>query len=231
MQNKRMSPAAMRAVVASASVILLLTLIVTVITVLSGADRVGKKPIETLPATQPAQTEDAIGTQPDQPGVEIPEQTEPSVPTVTPISWHLPVSGGVLSKGHDLKTQVYSQTMNDYRVHCGVDLQVSLGDEVKAVADGVIGNIYADPFEGTCIRLLHKDGYVSVYKNLCPELIAGLKEGDSVAGGQTIATVGESAIIEICDEAHLHLEVYLNGHAIDPMSVLPYDANEVIYSE
>ena len=124
-----------------------------------------------------------------------------------------------------------SQTMNDYRVHCGVDLQVSLGDEVKAVADGVIGNIYADPFEGTCIRLVHKDGYVSVYKNLCPELISGLKEGDSVVGGQTIATVGESAIVEICDETHLHLEVYLNGSAIDPMSVLPYDANEVIYSE
>ena len=36
-------------------------------------------------------------------------------------SFILPVSG-TLSKGHDPKLQVYSNTMNDYRTHLGVDL-------------------------------------------------------------------------------------------------------------
>lgn len=236
MENKKYSPAAMRSMLVTMSVILLVAVIAVVITTLSGSDRVSPAPsvTETDPQTEKEpgdiETED-VGGETESPVVKPPVDSDPELPTVTPIVWYMPVDGSYLSKGHDLTKQVYSQTMNDYRVHSGVDLQVSLGADVMAAADGVIETIYKDPFEGTCIRIAHKDGYVSVYKNLSPNLPEWLKEGDSVMGGQTIASVGESAIIEISDEAHLHYELYLNGKAIDPLSVLPYHPDDATFGE
>lgn len=40
--------------------------------------------------------------------------------------------------------------------------------------------------------------------------------GDSVEAGQTIGAVGETALLEIADEPHLHFAVYANGDTIDP---------------
>ena len=95
----------------------------------------------------------------------------------------------------------------------------------------MVENIYTDPFEGTCLRISHAGGYRSVYKNLAPTLLSGLKEGDNVFGGQVLGSVGESAIIEISDEPHLHLEVYLDGVAVDPMSLLPALPQSPSYAE
>ena len=237
MEKKPYSPAAVRSMAVTASAILLTAVVAVVITVLSGANQSSVVP--------PVDSESASNTEPDKrPGVKPPAQTDdvigdpqdpprvdPTVPTVSEITWCMPVEGATLSKTHDMTKQVFSQTMMDYRVHCGVDLQTALGADVMSVADGVIENIYEDPFQGTCIRIAHADGYVSYYKNLAPSTVETLKEGDAVRGGQTLASVGESAIIEISDEAHLHFELYRDGTAIDPMSVLPYDASDASFDE
>lgn len=237
MEKKPYSPAALRSMAVTASAILLTAVVAVVITVLSGANQPSVvPPVDSESASNtepgkrpgvnpPAQTDDAIGKPQDPPTV------DPSVPTVSEIAWCMPVEGATLSKEHDMTKQVFSQTMMDYRVHCGVDLQTSLGADVMSVADGVIENIYEDPFQGTCIRIAHADGYVSYYKNLAPNTVETLKEGDAVRGGQTLASVGESAMIEISDEAHLHFELYRDGNAIDPMSVLPYNASDASYDE
>jgi len=232
------NPAAWRSVVLTACVILLCAVIAVVITLLSGADKPAQPPVYTDPAGSEPETDPAPPTTSRPPvttdrpvDLPTPPEADPSLPTVTPIVWSMPLEDAVLSKGHDLQNQVYSQTMNDYRVHCGVDLQTVTGADVLAVADGVVENIYVDPFEGTCLRIGHRDGYVSVYKNLAPALLEGLKEGDSVQGGQTLGSVGESAIIEISDEPHLHLEMFCDGRAVDPLSLLPYLPGEGGYGE
>jgi murein DD-endopeptidase MepM/ murein hydrolase activator NlpD len=175
------------------------------------------------------------GTVTNPPSTNAPIVTDPPVQTVPPVSdeaptvkpekdWSsetlmLPVDGTVI-KEHDLLHAVYSATMNDYRVHCGIDLEAELGTVVVSLADGVVTEIGEDPFMGTTVTIDHGDGLVSIYKNLAPELSDSLKVGKNISEGDVIGVIGESAIIEIADEPHLHLELTLNGELIDPCELL-----------
>ena len=109
-----------------------------------------------------------------------------------------------------------SQTMNDYRTHMGIDLGAQLGDSVMAVADGIITNIWNDPFMGTCVSIEHKGNAVSYYKNLDPVVKEGIVIGASVKAGDVIGAVGESAMNEIAQEPHLHLEMKVNDKHVNP---------------
>lgn len=111
---------------------------------------------------------------------------------------------------------VFSQTMNDYRTHMGIDLGAQLGDSVMAVADGIITNIWNDPFMGTCVSIEHKGNAVSYYKNLDPVVKEGIVIGASVKAGDVIGAVGESAMNEIAQEPHLHLEMKVNDKHVNP---------------
>lgn len=130
-------------------------------------------------------------------------------------TFSLPVSGKISMDFSD-SVPVFSQTMNDYRTHLGVDVSASLGDEVLAVADGVITNVWDDPFMGTCVSIEHSGNAVSIYKNLDPEVNDGIIIGASVKSGDIIGAVGESAMNEIAEEPHLHYELKVNGTHVDP---------------
>ena len=133
---------------------------------------------------------------------------------------------GIVSKAHDTEKAVFSVTMNDYRVHCGIDIEGNIDDSVVACGSGVIIDVQDDPFMGTCVTLDLGDGLCAVYSNLSPELPSGITVGAGVMEGQTIGKVGESAIIEIGDAAHLHFELLYNENYIDPLSVLEYEPAE-----
>ena len=60
----------------------------------------------------------------------------------------------------------------------------------------------------------HRDGYKSIYSNLLTAEF--VTEGDVVAKGQTLGTIGNSAIFEIADEPHLHFELLKNEERLDP---------------
>lgn len=181
---------------------------------------------ETKPADDSKQT--SIETAP--PVIE-PTDTSSEPTDVTPEKdWSstkvsLPANG-IISKGHDMKNAVYSLTMNDYRVHQGIDIQCSVGDEVIACADGVVKSVGNDPFMGTSVIIDHGDGLVSYYKNLAEDVAEDIEVGAEIKEGQIIGAVGETAMIEVSDEPHLHFELELDGNQIDPVSILEYDAEE-----
>ena len=188
-----------------------------------------KLPVETVDkTTTPPKTEAPLVTDP-------PSETNPPVtddaPTVKPekdwmsCTLRNPVDGTVI-KGHDLTCAVYSATMNDYRVHCGIEIEAELGADVVAVADGVIKSVGNDPFMGMTITIDHGDGLISVYKNLSPELPGNIKVGSEVKEGDVIGAIGESAIIEIAEEPHLHFELTLKGEMTDPSELLNVNAEE-----
>ena len=131
-------------------------------------------------------------------------------------SFSLPVSGK-LFKAHDSEMQVYSSTMEDYRVHLGVDILATEGAPVYAAADGKVIQIWEDVLMGQCMAVQHNGNAVTIYKNLAAELPTGIKEGASIKSGQQIASVGSSAMIEIADEPHLHFEMTLEGLSVDPL--------------
>jgi len=131
-------------------------------------------------------------------------------------SFSLPVSGK-LSAVHDSELQVFSPTMNDYRVHLGVDILANEGDPVCAVADGTVTQIWEDVRMGQCIAVKHNGDAVSIYKNVSAELPKGIIEGATVKAGQQIASVGSTAMVEIAEEPHLHFEMTVGGLAVDPL--------------
>lgn len=131
-------------------------------------------------------------------------------------SFILPVSG-VLSKGHDATLQVYSSTMKDYRVHLGLDIVTDEGAPVYAAADGTISKIWKDTFMGYSIAVKHSGDCYTVYKNLSEILPEGIAEGATVRSGQLIGSVGESAMVEIAEEPHLHFEMTVADLSVDPL--------------
>ena len=131
-------------------------------------------------------------------------------------SFFLPVSGK-LSGLHDSELQVFSPTMNDYRVHLGIDILTEENAPVYAAADGTVIQIWEDVRMGQCVAVKHNGDAVSIYKNLSTELPTGIIEGANVKAGQQIASVGSTAMVEIAEEPHLHFEMTVGGLAVDPL--------------
>lgn len=115
----------------------------------------------------------------------------------------------------------YNSTLNCYYEHIGVDIAAEAGSEVYAVYGGTIESIYTDDIlSGTQIVLVRDDGMKTVYNYVDP--VEGVKAGDTVAQGQTIATVAEATGSEYKSGAHLHLEMYVGGELADPAEYLTF---------
>lgn len=157
-------------------------------------------------------------THPTQPPVsdETPTGGEPEVPTDATPELKLPVEGK-LAKAHSADVQVFSQTMQDFRVHLGIDIATAAAAEVFAAADGTVQKIWEDPMMGWCVALSHSGDCVTVYKNLAKDLAEGLTEGAVVRQGQLLGTVGDTAMLEIADEPHLHMEMTVKGLQVNPL--------------
>ena len=134
----------------------------------------------------------------------------------TPDAFTLPVTGK-LQKAHDTTIQVWSNTMRDYRVHLGIDIATEANAPVYAAADGVVSQIYEDVRMGYCISIKHSDDTYTVYSNLGKEPADGIEAGVSVKAGQLIGCVGNSAMVEIAEDPHLHLEMTVDGKHVNPL--------------
>ena len=165
-------------------------------------------------------------------GIE-PEETEPVIAheEQTP-EFVMPV-GGKVSAHYSADLPVFSVTMNDYRTHMGIDIDASVGSEVRCCADGIVDSVYDDDMSGRCVRIEHSGGYATVYRGLDPDSTASLEVGATVSGGDVIASVSDSALFETAQSPHLHLEVYKDGVTVDPLEYLPYneDAAEAYYAD
>nr|MBQ4320461.1 M23 family metallopeptidase [Clostridia bacterium] len=155
-------------------------------------------------------------------------QTNKTPVSLTP-KFTAPVDG-VVSKTHDEDLLVYSVTMNDYRVHLGVDVAAQLGAPVYACADGVVEKVVEEPFMGYTVVIDHGHGYKSACKNLSDIIPEGIVEGASVKSGDLIGSVGDSALAEIADQPHLHFEIEKDSVKLDPLDFVEFDG-AVDYSE
>ena len=112
----------------------------------------------------------------------------------------------------------------------GLDIASAKSAPVVAAADGTVTKIWDDALMGKCVAIHHGDEIYTFYKNLDPILSAGITENAEVKCGQQIGKVGESAISELADEPHLHLEMTVNGIAVDPQDYLSDAAKDTIAS-
>lgn len=80
-----------------------------------------------------------------------------------------------------------------------------------------------DPMFGTTITVLHPNGVSSIYASLNEKV--NVSEGQQVAAGDVLGSVGETAIAEIALETHLHFAMTKDGQYLDPMSEIEDSQN------
>lgn len=130
--------------------------------------------------------------------------------------WMLPVEGKIIND-YSVDKLVFSETLEEWRAHTGLDIGGKLGDKVKAPGDGVVKEIKEDDLWGITITINHGNGIESKLSNL--GTMEMVKEGLKIKYGDYIGTVGDTADIEMNMEPHIHYEVFKDGKVIDPRSI------------
>ena len=154
-------------------------------------------------ATQPTQTPSQEATLP--PATQRPVQK--------PMKTGQPLAGETLSV-YAMDSLCYNPTTRDWRVHNGIDIAAEAGTPVCAAAAGVVSATYEDDTMGTTVVIHHEGGYVTVYSSLSADVPVSV--GDSVTLGQTIGSVGNTALLESALGDHLHFSVSCNDAPMDP---------------
>lgn len=130
-----------------------------------------------------------------------------------------PINGEIL-KEYAKDSLIYSETLKEWTTHFGVDIKAERASVVKSAADGTVKYIKNDPRFGLTIIIEHSNGFETRYANLLTTEF--VSEGEEVKAGQTIGTVGDSAIYEIVDEAHLHFEILKNNENVNPSEYIKF---------
>lgn len=139
---------------------------------------------------------------------EEPKKEEIKAPTFVK-----PVEGDII-KEFASENLIYSETLKEWVTHNGIDIKAEKACIVKASSEGTIKSIKNDPRYGITIVIEHTNGYISVYSNLLTAEF--VKEEEKVKQGQTIGTVGNTAVFEIADEPHLHFEILKDNKYLNP---------------
>jgi len=136
---------------------------------------------------------------------------------VKKLEFMYPVEGEII-KGFEIDNLVFSETLQEWIVHKGIDIKAERAAIVKASEEGQVIAIKNDPRYGLTVIIEHREGYKTMYSNLLTTEF--VEEGETVAKGQSLGTVGNSAAFEIADEPHLHFEMLKDDAAIDPLKEL-----------
>ena len=166
-------------------------------------------------SSQQTQALEALATEaPEESSVpsSAPQQTQPEKLRTAP-----PLSGSVTTL-YAMDSLSYNETTRDWRVHNGVDYPGELGDPVSAAADGTVISIREDDSMGTTVVLRHTGGYETTYQNL--EESVPVQLGDKVVLGQTIGSVGATALTESAIGPHVHFSVAYQDMPMDPADFL-----------
>ena len=124
-----------------------------------------------------------------------------------------PVEGEV-ARNFAKDTLIYSETLDEWITHLGIDIKAERTTVVKSAEKGKVIAIKNDPRYGLTVIVEHVNGFKTVYSNLLTTEF--VSEGEEIEKGQSIGTVGNSASFEICDEPHLHFEILKDDVNVDP---------------
>ncbi len=140
------------------------------------------------------------------------------------VSYVSPLVGSI-AKSHSTEIPVFSNTLNEWRIHTGIDISAEVGSEVFAVCDGTVSAVYAHPLHGRTVEVTHSAGIVSVYSNLSADGLS-VNVGDTVASGDKIGLVGDTSLTELADEPHLHFEMKVNGVSVNPLDYISEESKQ-----
>ena len=102
-----------------------------------------------------------------------------------------------------------------YKMHTGVDWAAPIGTPILAAGNGVVIKAQWDSGYGRRVEIQHANGYITTYNHMSG-FARGIVEGLRVKQGQTVGFLGSTGL---STGPHLHYEVMVNGHFVDPMRV------------
>ena len=122
---------------------------------------------------------------------------------------------GEIIRPYSMDSLVYSDTLQEWITHRGIDIKGEMYQEVRATQSGTIKSIKNDPRYGTSIIIEHKNGFKTVYSCLLGTR-DGLEENQEVKQGDVIGKIGNSGVFETADGAHLHFEMLKDDEYVNP---------------
>ncbi len=117
-----------------------------------------------------------------------------------------PISGSI-TQDYDAKNK-----------HFAIDVAVTEGTPVKAVADGSVIFSEWTSTTGNVIIIEHENHLISVYKH---NDSSTKEQGDFVESGEVIATSGSTG--ELSTGPHLHFELWYNGYPVNPTDYIDFE--------
>ncbi len=129
------------------------------------------------------------------------------------LNFEKPVEGDIV-RDFAVDNLIYSNTLQEWTTHTGVDIKADKTTIVKAAESGIVKTIKNDPRYGLTVIVEHENGFQTVYSNLLTSEF--VVEGEKVEKGQSLGTVGNTAAFEIADDAHLHFEILKDSVQVDP---------------
>ena len=110
----------------------------------------------------------------------------------------------------------YHPVLKRYRAHLGTDFAAPTGRNIYAAADGKVEFVGTQSGYGKTIIINHQNGYKTLYAHQ-NGFAKGIRVGQMIKKGTHIGYVGSTGL---SSGPHLHLGMYKNNVAIDPMTVL-----------
>ena len=142
------------------------------------------------------------------PAVQEPEAEETAAPAYV---WPLEDADASVTDAYGWTVHPLTQKES---FHSGVDLEAEAGQNVLAVAAGTVLDCSYSEAYGYHVTLEHENGVQTMYAHLRAFYV---ESGDTVAQGQVIAAVGATGW---ATGPHLHLSVFRDGEAVDPLDAL-----------
>ncbi|MGL5633679.1 MAG: peptidoglycan DD-metalloendopeptidase family protein [Sarcina sp.] len=131
-----------------------------------------------------------------------------------------PVKSGLVTRKMNLVGEIDSEGKSSV-VHLGIDIEVTKGAEVLAVADGEVLEAENGPSkEGNYVKVKHDNGIIALYGNLDSKL--AVKAGDKVKQGSTIGKVGNSVKQNPkgrISKDYLLFHIEKDSEPIDPLTI------------
>jgi murein DD-endopeptidase MepM/ murein hydrolase activator NlpD len=124
----------------------------------------------------------------------------------------MPIVGGRFTSGFGIR---YHPILGYSRPHTGVDWAAPIGTPIFAAGSGTIIKAGWDSGYGRRIEIQHANGYITTYNHMSG-FARGATEGAHVRQGQAIGYLGQTGL---ATGPHLHYEIMVNGHFVDPMRV------------
>lgn len=137
----------------------------------------------------------------------LPPAEDMSVSTSVSMPSGTPVASASLTSGFGLRRH---PILGGIREHSGVDLAISAGSPVHATADGVVERAAWSGGYGLAVSLDNGPGVETRFGHMSRLNVVA---GQQVHRGDVIGYVGSTGL---STGPHLHYEVRMNGHAVDP---------------